>query len=284
MEYSGAVAKLLKIGLPQEAIGPDKWIDYQKEYGLGQSDIDELIRLVSDQDLYYEETEEGYPEEAMWAGVHASRALGQLRAVQAVDPLFKVLKWGDDDYLLNDAPHIFGLIGPEAIPSLTQEMQENNSDYSVTANTAVDALEKVAKNYPEARDEVIGIMLEQFKLFDKNGPALNGFLVNSLTNLKAEQALTLIEEAFNQDKVDDSIIRWHSVQYEFGLISKEEHDRVEEEFRAAHRGSLTAGLQPGVRSLFGRSNTSPSSKKQKEKAKTKRKIAKASQKKNRKRK
>ena len=91
MEYSGAVAKLLKIGLPQEAVGPDKWIDYQKEYGLGQPDIDELIRLVSDKELYYEETEEGYPEEAMWAGVHASRALGQLRAVQAAEPLLEVL-------------------------------------------------------------------------------------------------------------------------------------------------------------------------------------------------
>ena len=115
-------------------------------------------------------------------------------------------------------------------------MQEINTDYSVTANTAVDALEKVAKNYPEARDEVIGILLEQFKLFDKNGPALNGFLVNSLTNLKVDQALSLIEEAFNQGKVDDSIIRWHSVQYEFGLIDKEEHDRVEEEFRGSPPG------------------------------------------------
>jgi hypothetical protein len=284
MKYTGAVAKLLKIGLPQEAIGPDKWIDYQKEYGLGQTDIDELIGLVTDRDLYYQEIEEGYPEEAMWAGVHASRALGQLRAVKAAEPLLEVLKWEEDDYLLNDAPHIFGLIGPGAIPSLTRAMQVNNTDYSVTANTAVDALEKVAKNYPEARDEVIGIMLEQFKLFDKNGSALNGFLVNSLTNLKAEQALSLIEEAFKQDKVDNSIIRWHSVKYEFGLIGKEEHDRVEEEFRAAHRGRLTAGLQNGDRNPSGSINTSPSSKKEKGKAKTRRKIAKASQKKNRKRK
>jgi hypothetical protein len=79
MEYTGAVAELLKIGLPQAAVGPDKWIDYQKEYGLGQADIDELIRLVTDADLYFEETEEDYPEEAMWAGVHAWRALGQRR-------------------------------------------------------------------------------------------------------------------------------------------------------------------------------------------------------------
>lgn len=284
MEYTGAVAKLLKIGLPQEAVGPDTWIDYQKEYGLNQADIDELIRLATDKDLYYQETEEDYPDEAMWAGVHAWRALGQLRAVQAAEPLLNALKWGDDDYLLNDFPKIFGLMGPGVIPPLTRAMQENNSDYSVTANTAVDALEKVAKNYPEARDEVIGIMLEQLKLFDKNDRALNGFLINSLTNLKAEQALPLIEEAFNQDKVDDSILRWHSVQYEFGLIDKEEHDRLEEEFRAAHRSLINSRLLSGDRSPFGSTNTSPSTKKHKEKAKAKRKMAKASQKKNRKRK
>jgi hypothetical protein len=281
--YTGGVAKLLEIDVPELKGGTDRWIDYQKDYGLGQADIPELIRLATDKELYFEDTEEEYPLAALWGAMHARRALGQLKAAQAVDPLLETLKWDDDDYTLEDFPKVFSLIGPEAIPALARALQESNGAYSKTATTAIESLEQIARKLPETQDEVGKVLLEQLKLFEKNEPSINGFLVNSLTNLKVEQALPVIEEAFKAEKVDTSIIRWHSVQFEFGLIDKSEHDRVEEEFRAAHRASRKADMLPEDQGRFSGSNINPSRKKQKDKAKAKRKLAKASQKKNRKR-
>jgi hypothetical protein len=61
-DYSGAVGNLLEIGLPENMVEPEKWPDYQKKYGISQTDIPDLIRLATDKDLYLENTEETYPE------------------------------------------------------------------------------------------------------------------------------------------------------------------------------------------------------------------------------
>jgi hypothetical protein len=284
MDYTGGVAKLLTIDVPQLKGGIDQWIDYQQDYGLNQTDIPELIRLATDKELSFEETEEEYPIAAMWGPMHARRALAQLKAAQAIEPLVKTLEWDEDDYSLEDFPKVFGLFGPEAIPALTRALQESNGSFSARTTTLIESLQQLAKIYPETLDTVGQALIEQLRLFNKNEPDLNGFLVNSLTNLKVEHALPLIEEVFKADKVDASIIRWHSVQYEFGLIDKAEHDRLEEEFRAALRASRKSESLLSSDAPFSGSNLNPPAKKQKEKAKAKRKIAKASQKKNRKRK
>ena len=72
--------------MPEGWTKVEEWPDYPKEYGLTQGDIPELIRLATDDDLYSENTEEEYPEAAMWAAIHALRALGQLKSTQAIEP------------------------------------------------------------------------------------------------------------------------------------------------------------------------------------------------------
>lgn len=282
VNYNEPVAKLLEIGQPEWAAPTGKWIDYQKEYGLDQADIPELIRLATDEELYYQDLED---EEAptIWGSVHAWRALGQLRANQAVEPLLKTLDW-NDDYSLEDLPRVFDLIGPAAIPGLSKAIQHNSTDYSTIATVAVESLQNIAQNYPEARNEITGVMLDQLALFSTNDPALNGFLINSLTELKVQEVLPLAEKAFEEDTVDDSMIRWHTVQYEFGLISQEEHDRIEQEFRAALIARNNFSLPSGRTGPANGPYTKTTGKKQKAKAKAKRKIAKASRKKNRPRK
>jgi hypothetical protein len=279
VNYSEPVAKLLEIGLPEWAAPTDKWINYQKEYGLDQANIPELLQLATDEELYFQDLDdEGVP--VNWGPVHAWRALGQLRAKQAIEPLLTTLEW-DDDYSLEDLIRVFDLIGPAAIPSLSKAIQHNSADYSTIATVAVESLQKIAQNYPEALNEITGIMLDQLALFRTNDSALNGFLINSLTDLKAQEVLPLAEKAFEEDTVDDSMIRWHTVQYKFGLISQEEHDRTEKEFRAAFIARNNFPLPSGNSGFV---NTKKSGKKQKEKGKAKRKIAKASRKKNRPRK
>ena len=289
-DYSGAVGNLLEIGLPENMVEPEKWPDYQKEYGISQTDIPDLIRLATDKDLYLENTEKTYPENFFWGTIHAMRALGQLKATQAIEPLLGVLKasqW-DDDSTLETLPYVFGLLGPEAIPFLKHALKEwYTQEYEPTASVTVEALEKIATNYAEAREEVVDILLQRLQTPEKNDESLNGFLINSLAELKAEKALPAIEAAFKQDLVDTMITRWHTVQHQLGLITQEEYDQAEEEARAAQRTRFVAersSADSNDYDPFRGKNVSPSANKQKEKAKAKRKMAKASQKKNRKRK
>src|SRR5436305_2051047 len=48
-DYTPPVANLLKLGKPEFAVDPDKWIDYQKAAGIGPEDIPQLIRLATDE-------------------------------------------------------------------------------------------------------------------------------------------------------------------------------------------------------------------------------------------
>ncbi len=101
--YSGAVGKLLEIGFPENMVEPEKWPDYQKEYGVSEADIPELIRLATDEKLYFEQTEERHPENFYFGTLHGLRALGQLKATQAIEPLMVAMKW-EDDYVLETLP------------------------------------------------------------------------------------------------------------------------------------------------------------------------------------
>lgn len=130
---------------------------------------------------------------------------------------------------------------------------------------------------------VISLLLGHLENFAQIDASVNAFLITALVDLKATQALPLIEEAFKAEKVDESVLRWHTVQRDFGLITQEEHDRIEAEFVAAYRAKNNdSKLTLRDFGISANNTVSQADKKKKEKAKAKRKMAKASQKKNRK--
>ena len=101
--YPAPLDRLQALGL-DETEQPAS-IDY-RELGSGPNDVPALIRIATDRRY----------ETAMlptaWAPLHACRALGAMRAVEAIEPLMSVLdRAGDDDWLLEDLPRILGLIG-----------------------------------------------------------------------------------------------------------------------------------------------------------------------------
>ena len=101
--YPPPVARLLELG--NKATGAT-WMDYL-EPGLGPEHVPDLIRMATDEQLNEGDAER--PE--TWAPVHAWRALGQLRAESAVEPLLEVAgKLEDDDYAQADLGRVFGMI------------------------------------------------------------------------------------------------------------------------------------------------------------------------------
>src|ERR1700738_4886085 len=107
--YSPPVDQLLTYG--EGHLGsPDKWPNYL-ELGLGQEHIPDLIRMATDEQLNRADPDTL----EVWAPTHPWRALGQLHAEAAIEPLLSLFEaLEDDDWVKDELPSVFGMIGPAA--------------------------------------------------------------------------------------------------------------------------------------------------------------------------
>jgi hypothetical protein len=228
--YSSPVDQLLTY---QEPVfeKPGDWPDYL-QLGLGPEHIPELIRLTTDQSLF--EVAEEEEDDRRWGGpIHAWRALGQLHAEAAIEPLlslFQIQK--DDDWVMEELPEVFGMIGPAALPSLKTFLADESNDEWARIH-ASSCIEKIGVYSPEARSACIEILSNQIEAllaketFGEIDYGVNTFLILALTKLQAREVAPLIERAFQADRVDESVMGdWPEVQYELGLLSPEEAEQI----------------------------------------------------------
>jgi hypothetical protein len=202
--YHDPVAQLLTLGDPhQEDPMASEWCDYLA-LGLAPEHVPELVRMALDEDLHRAD-----PESAeVWAPLHAWRALGQLRAESAVEPLLQLLDRiddDDDDWVQDDLPRVFGMIGPAAIPGLRDFLAD--AEHGVWARIAVsDGLVKMTQRFPETREQAVAIITGQLRRFAEQEYVVNAFLVNALCDLKAVESAAVIEQAFDADMVELSVL------------------------------------------------------------------------------
>jgi Protein of unknown function (DUF1186)/PBS lyase HEAT-like repeat len=218
--YTSPVDKLLTLGEP-EPFRPEKWPDYL-EFGLSSEHIPDLIRMATDFELRSLESEEDEEEEPeFWAPIHAVRALGQLHAEAAAEPLVNLLaELKDDEWMLEELPSVFGMIGPAAIPALIAYLADSSHEMYSRAY-ASDGLVEIGKNHQESRLECIAAISKQLEAFEENDYGLNAFLISDLTRIKAIDALPLIERVFEADRVDEFVINLDDVYVELGLKERE---------------------------------------------------------------
>lgn len=270
--YPPPVDRLLTYGDCREL---REWPDYVSELGLGPEHIPDLIRMATDEDLKWADSDSL----EVWAPVHAWRALGQLKAEEAMEPLmslFDDLDDAGDDWVLEELPTVYGMIGPAAISTLSAYLADPSHGESPRI-AITDCLENIAKEHPEAYDECVAILTRQLERFEENLESLNGFLVSSLVTLKAMESVPIIERAFAADRVDESIHGdWEDVQVELGL----------KPFRERPRRPLFFGRDEDLDTvpLTPYDSGTASERKARRKAKAKRKQAKKSRKINRKKK
>lgn len=270
--YAPPVDRLLAPG--EERARQRPWPDYPAEYGLGAEHIPELIRLATDMELWFSGGEG--PE--IWAPLHAWRALGQLRAEAAVEPLLGMLdELADEDWALEELPVVFARIGAAAIPPLAEFLA--GSTHALWARVAsTSALEKIAEADPSAREAVVAALTRQLGKWYRQDKLLNAHLIHVLVELGAREAAPLMEEAFAADRVDIALRGdWEDVQVDLGLLPE----------RRTVRPPLHPELEPLASLLRERLASRPSpgsSSRPVNQAKAKRKLARQSRKRNRKRK
>lgn len=272
--YRDPVAKLLTYGdcrsLP---VWPEK-LDYLS-LGFTSEHIPDLIRMATDKDLYWADSESL----EVWAPIHAWRVLGQLRAEAAIEPLLGLLAWSndeDDEWTLEELPGVFGLIGPAALDPLAGYLAD--AAHGLWARvTAGAAIAKIGLQHPQTREMCIAALTAVLERFIEHDEMLNANLIYSLTELRAIEAAPLMERAFAAGRVDETLMGgWREVQVELGLIPA-----PPERSARPRLGAATPGLPPDIeRALTWRLHKSGS--KTRAKAKAKRKQANKSRKRNRK--
>ena len=213
--YSPSVNKLLTFGDPTDFYESNgEWTNYL-DLGFGPDDIPELIRLIGDDSLRSEDaTEEEY-----CAHIHAWRILGQLKAVEAAESLVQLFALTvESDWVIEDLPIAFGLIGPTAIPTLKNYMAAHADDETMGPETVLDALRSIVEHYPEVRDDCIIIVVEQLTKFEQNTDTLNSLIITELVHFKVVEAAPLIKSAHAAHRVDLAMNgTWQHVRNDLGL-------------------------------------------------------------------
>jgi hypothetical protein len=241
--YSDPVARLLSYGNCQE-MGYTNWPDYVKDLSLTEEHVPELIRMAQDLELWNLTKEDLDPEGpldwdlAIWAPIHAWRALGQLQATAAILPLVEVLENWDLDWCWEELPRVFGMIGPDAIEPLMEQIRnpDLNENNRLILGTG---LKQIAEQFPEQRDRIVAAITDLLSEYDKNTPVVNAGLVTELVHLEAVESAPVMEQAFAANAVDETIPgTWPRVQVDLGL--KKASDFTAEELRAPMPPALAA--------------------------------------------
>ncbi|MCI5157176.1 MAG: DUF1186 domain-containing protein, partial [Candidatus Electrothrix sp. AUS1_2] len=197
-------------------------IDY-RTLGVSQEDIPELITMSTDKKLHWADSES----DEVWAPIHAWRALGQLRAVEAVPSLLEQLCLvdEDDDWAGEELPDVLAMIGEAAIPGLKRFLRDQKKSLDVRA-VVTEALAKVGTEHPETRNTCVAVLETELAQFSKNDPELNGFLISALLDLRAVEALATIEAAHQHDCVDLTICGdFEDVEIDLGVKEKRSKPR-----------------------------------------------------------
>jgi len=212
MNYLDPLDQLLTLGEPKDKNG---WQNYL-ELGFTENHIKDLITMTLDEELHNGASDSN----EIWAPIHAWRTLGQLKAISSAKLLLKLLPRiddEDDDWISEEIPVVFKMLGSETIPVI-QNYIETNEDELWANVSAIHCLEKIGNEYSDSRAKCIEILANQLKKCEGYDETYNAFLISYLTDLKAIEVIEIITEAFNKGLVDLSVCGdLEEIELELGL-------------------------------------------------------------------
>ena len=200
--YSPQTTALMR----HESIGyGKKWPNFPELYQLTEKHVSELLFMTLDPDI-----EDEYPS----AHTHAWRALGQLRAENAVPILLDQFADESSIYLDDVIVRVFAIIGSSAIPHLERIFDEYLGD-EYPAILAVRCLEEIGSADSEARETCNSVLATLLGQYDEYDDEFNGCVAAAMLTLKATGYQYLIEEAFKDGALSDFYVNWESLDRVF---------------------------------------------------------------------
>jgi len=213
-DYPPPLKRLFELDQPRLRWPADR-LDYVSQLGIGPEHTAGLVEIVLGwpEGLDEPESVEG------WAAPHAWRALAQLQAVEAVEPLLSIMDRLDearDDWYLAEFPHVFAMIGPAAIPALAAYLADT-SNHNFPRSVAATGLKEIGRRHPDAMPQVMSILNGQFARFADSDEEFNALLLCDLMDLKAVDSAGMIERAYAAGKVDEFMVCWEDVERSLGV-------------------------------------------------------------------
>jgi hypothetical protein len=213
---SSVVDQLLTLGRPV-GYEPADW-HRSVVSGMTREHVPDLVRLLDDPSLNGETTEEPQA----YAPIHAWRAIGDFKAVEAVPALIRCLevrqRWENfDDWSIEEIPKVLVDMGPDAIAPMVDAMQKPTTEPH-SAGVLAEALAKIAKAHPEQRENIVARLIEIGERFaDRAHDANDGFVV-ALLDLKALEAAPLLRRMFHARAVNLEVVGdWGDARRELHL-------------------------------------------------------------------
>ena len=195
------------------------WPDY-RALGVDDADVEALVAAAT------APTDARTPEAALWAPVHAWRALAQLGDPRAIAPLVSLMATLDDDWAGEELPRALAMFGPRAIPALVGLLDDAGGD-DFARGSAATALGLVAAEHPDARDAIVGHLARALERYETQSDALNAFLLVPLVDLRAVEVAPLVERAYAADAIDPLVFGdWEDVQVAFGMLPERRFPRA----------------------------------------------------------
>jgi len=219
-EYGAILDALERAGDPRKSCKwPEGDPDYVRTYGLGPEHVPALIEIAREW-----VTRQDWPDDendmTVYAPVHAWRALGQLRAAEAVEPLLGMIRAmdeQDDDWYLEEFPDAFALIGPAATGPVAAYLTDASNGMFPRIGAA-HGLCKIAQRHGETRDETVAQLSACLAAHEEDDYTLNAFLVSYLLDLKAVESAELMERAYAAGRIDYMVCGyWGKVRAELGV-------------------------------------------------------------------
>ena len=292
--YHPPVNKLLTYGDCRKIKGIPDYL----ELGFTDEHIPALIQMSIDPDLNWGDSESL----EVWAPIHAWRALGQLKAQAAIEPLINLFHELEDSDWTQELHEVLANIGPATLPYLRTYLADASHGLHPRAG-AVETIPYIARQHPETRDTCIDILKNQLEKFEENERELNAFIIWALADdLKAVDVAPLMEKAFEAKRVDKTIVgNWYSIQVTLGLKPPNKKLETDKEMEAEFKEMFAPIIElrelmerdPELKehvmsSIFSEDDDEPSNApdlaRKRAKEKNRRKMAKKSRRKNRKRK
>ena len=198
--YQPPVSKVLTYGVikQRQQPTPEHWPNYVAELGLTAEHVPELIRLALDKEC--QKVPNDWVE--VYGQVHGWRSLGQLQVAEAAEPLLALLGDEGDDWVTDEIPYVYSMIGAVAIPTLAGYLAKSSKP-AWGRMTTVSCLRAIAEAHPKAQDDCVNTMVSQLKEARHNPPEINGLLIAELVELEAVGAADVIERAYQIGAVDE---------------------------------------------------------------------------------
>lgn len=220
--YPPPVDALLELGDPRDTGVADR----RAALGFTQEHLPDLLRMARDRGLYTADSDT----DEVWAPLHAFSALEDLdisAVVPELVPLFDL----QDDWLNTELPELLGKAGAPALEPIRAYLADHTR-WAYGHAHASDALEEIAKQHPDLRDQVVDILSDVLRDAEDYHEVAVSRAMSALVELGAEEALPLIRRAFELGQIDEMLRGpWGAILDEFGIESEDDDPLVEESQR-----------------------------------------------------